>query len=298
MGNPSVLKLLFPVLLITTGTTWFAEIVMKLILPTLPSSAAYVDSLHMSILLFGSLIFVIAGLMLAKNYTDKLCQPNNLSFEELSKTKKDKLISKTKLVICGLSRITETVEINGKTEQRNIKLEVLKDHINHMFKNNHVDALCGELKYLNTDLKKGFSWQQQIRLFKEMSTYHKSFTVSVVASKESYEQLSAFQTLIDEFNTAFKTQIKLSIPEKAIDFTQVNEVHKAINDIIKLWSIKHLSSYVMIDVTAGQKTVSMSGVLASVADKRNYTAYVDTQMPFKIRVQNIENQHQAELKAI
>lgn len=130
----------------------------------------------------------------------------------MSKTKKDKLIFNTKLVICGLSRITETVEKKGKVEHNNVNVEVLKNHIQYIFKNNTVNELCDEFKNLNTSLQASFSWQQQIRLFKEISRYHKSFTVSVIASKESYEQLPAFQTLIEEFNNAFKTQIKLEFP--------------------------------------------------------------------------------------
>jgi len=78
MTNPSVTKLLFSVLLIATGTTWFAEIMMKLLLP---NSSTIVVSLQMYILLLISILLVIFGLMLAKNYADKLCKPNNLSFE-------------------------------------------------------------------------------------------------------------------------------------------------------------------------------------------------------------------------
>jgi hypothetical protein len=289
MTNPGVKELILPVLFITIGATWLADILKILCFQH------NWFTLQDGITAIVSLLFLVLGLSLAKNVSDKRCKPNQLSFEELSKSKKDKVLFQTNLVICGMSTIVQKSKTKNIIE--NIEVEELQKHIKDLFSNNDVHKLCNEFSELKTDLK-SFSWQQQIRLFKEMSRFHKSFTVSVIASEESYEQLPAFQTLINEFNAKFNTYIQLKLPEKAVDYTQVNEVHQAIEKIIQHWQIDNRDSYRMIDVTAGQKPLSMSAVLASVANKQNYTAYVDTQKPFSIRIQNIENQKQSELKVI
>lgn len=293
MGKALEIKLILSVIFITTGSAWFADVIKQCLL-----QYSFFDmSVIYFILFFGGLILVIIGLYLAKSYADKLCKPNQLSFKEISKSQKDKLLLKTNLIVCGISTITEKTDSNGKTEVKNVEVDKLKDRIKSFFEKNSAENLCNDLKELDSDLPT-FSWQQQIRLFKEMSRYSKNFTVSVIASKESFEQLPAFELLISEFNAKFKTNIKLVLPENAIDFTQVNEVHKSIEKIIKDWQEESPNSYRMIDVTAGQKTASMSGVLASVANNQNYTVYVDTQKPYPIRIQNIENEKQSELKVI
>ena len=162
-------------------------------------------------------------------------------------------------------------------------------------KDKHFKVIIGFLSKDNPDIYKSIntledfndrklSWEMLVRAIKE----HEETVeiVIIIPSKESDNQFDAFKELILR---VLKNKQNLKIYKKSpVDFENIEQIHETIENIYKkLKNEGYRERDIVVDITGGQKPVSIAGAASTVIYPDRYFQYVSTKTK-EVKVYNMD----------
>ncbi len=131
---------------------------------------------------------------------------------------------------------------------------------------------------------KKLSWEMPLRAIKEHEETVER--VIIIPSRESDTQFDAFKELISNI---LKDKINLKIQKhNPVDFENIEQIHETIENIYKkLKNEGYRERDIVVDITGGQKPVSIAGAASTVIYPDRYFQYVSTKTK-EVKVYNMD----------